>query len=370
MHLPKPAAGNGLTTQAEELEKCLGLNQQTRDNYLRYKEYKKGKVLNFLPIRMDIETVSACNFRCKMCTVSDWKNGKRAGFIDMEKLDKIIENQYGLTEAKLTGLGEPMLHGDEYFELIKKLRKKHIWVRMVTNASLLHIDNKSKKLAESGVNDITISIDGATKETFEKIRRQSKFGDVIENCRELNERLAKNNNYISKAWCCVQGDNINELEKIVEVASNAKFPELTFSLNLHGWGREDLLEENQKKTIDNKSAIDIERVERLIKLGTKNDIRISFWDVADKFDASKESTVCPWPFERIYLTSDLRLVPCCMIGDPDTFELTPKDFVEDRDFEKAWNSNEYQNFRRQHLLGEIPEVCRNCYNCSTMEQTH
>jgi len=363
MKLPKPAPGNGLSTQKEELEKSLNQNELTKNNYTKYKNYRKGKKINFLPIRMDIETVSACNFKCKMCTVSDWKNGKRAGFVDMKKLKRIINDQHGLVEAKLTGLGEPMLHGDEYFDLISILRKRHIWVRMVTNASLLHVDNKSKKLAESGVNDITISIDGATKETFEKVRRQSKFERVIENCTDLNIRLAKDNNYISKAWCCVQKDNIHELEQIVKIAAGAKFPELTFSLNLHGWGREDLLEENQKNTNENKTSIDEERVESLIELGQKNNIRISFWDVADKFEPSNPNKLCPWPFERIYLTSDLRLVPCCMIGDPDTFELTPRDFSKEMNLEKAWNSYDYQEFREQHLRGDIPQVCRNCYNC-------
>jgi hypothetical protein len=51
----------------------------------------------------------------------------------------------------------------------------------------------------------------------------------------------------------------------------------------------------------------------LVERGERG-VRVSFWNVADKFDAEH---VCPWPFERAVVTSDLRTVPCCMIGDPD-----------------------------------------------------
>jgi len=47
-----------------------------------------------------------------------------------------------------------------------------------TNASLLHLRDNYKKLVDTGVNEIQISIDGATKDVFEGIRVGSVFESV------------------------------------------------------------------------------------------------------------------------------------------------------------------------------------------------
>ena len=107
-----------------------------------------------------------------MCTVSDWENGKRAEDMDPMKLISIMEKIDSLVEVKLTGLGEPLLQGDDFFEIVKYFRQKHVWVRAVSNASLFHVNQNISKLIDCDINDLTISIDGA-KEVFESIRRKS-----------------------------------------------------------------------------------------------------------------------------------------------------------------------------------------------------
>ncbi len=50
------------------------------------------------------------------------------------------------------------------------------------------------------------------------------------------------------------------------------------------------------------------------------------------------------------------MVPCCMIGTPDVYEIgKSKSIVE------TWNSQEYQDFRQAHLDGKPPEACKQCY---------
>ena len=90
--------------------------------------------------------------------------------------------------------------------------------------------------------------------------------------------------------------------------------------------------------------------------GAKKDIRVSFWIVNDKYTTESKNSLCPWPFERSYFSSDLRIVPCCMIGNPDKFELT-----KGSNFSDSWFSNKYINFRENHLEGKIPNICKSCY---------
>ena len=85
-------------------------------------------------------------------------------------------------------------------------------------------------------------------------------------------------------------------------------------------------------------------------------VKVRFWDVSDKFDTKSPETLCPWPFERAVVTSDLRTVPCCMIGSPDSYELG-----KGKPFAETWQSDEYAAFRQAHLSGRVPDVCKGCY---------
>ena len=270
----------------------------------------------------------------------------------LEEFKALIDEQYGLVEIKLNGIGEPLMAGDKFFEMIRYARKKRIWVRITTNASLLHLRENHKKLVDSGVNEIDISIDGADKQTFEGIRIQSDFDRVLANCKLLNDYCDSLGIVRTKMWTLVQRGNVGDLEDHVALAKKLGFKNLVFSLQLHGWGDGELEVRNKAEMVHVSEG----RCEALMELGRFHGVKVSFWDVSDKFD---NENLCPWPFERAVVSSDMRTVPCCMIGDPDKFELG-----KGMTFMQAWKSDEYRDFRAAHLAGQIPQVCKGCYKGS------
>ena len=56
---------------------------------------------------------------------------------------------------------------DDYFAMIRYARDKHIWVRTTTNASLLHLKDNYRKMIDADVNELQISVDGASKRVYE-----------------------------------------------------------------------------------------------------------------------------------------------------------------------------------------------------------
>ena len=86
-------------------------------------------------------------------------------------------------------------------------------------------------------------------------------------------------------------------------------------------------------------------------------IKVAFWNVTRKYDTDKPEHLCPWPFERAYVASDLRVVPCCIIGNPDVSEVG----TADGDFSAVWTGNALRDFRQAHVDGKVPAVCRSCY---------
>jgi len=355
--LPQPVPSAGLEAYIHERQVCLELSMARQENYMRYeKSRRRSSVADYLPIKLDIENVSRCNYRCTMCTVSDWEKGKRANDMSFDDFKRIIDEQYGLVEIKLQGLGEPLMQGADFFKMIQYARAQHIWVRTTTNTSLLHLKNNYRKLIDADPNEVQISIDGATKDVFEEIRKGSHFETVKKNCRLINDYAFEKGKRVTKMWTVVQRANQGQLFELVDFAHEQGFRDQTFAFSLTDWGSAEWRKRNDIVTVEN--SMNPELGYRLIEKGDKLGIRVSFWNSTTKYRTTNPEKLCPWPFERAVVTSDLRSVPCCTIGNPDHFEIGQglgKTFLE------LWSGREFEEFRQDHLDGKIPQVCKGCY---------
>lgn len=359
--LPTPEPAAGLEAYRHERELALAADPRRQANYQRYQAGRfAGNALDYLPIKLDIENVSRCNFRCTMCQVSDWHKGKRADDLPLDTFKRLIDEQYGLVEIKLQGMGEPLLQRDDFFTMIGYARQSHIWVRTTTNASLLHLHDNHRKLIDADPNEVQISVDGATKEVFEAVRHGSIFERVIENCALINQYCRDQGVERTKMWVVLQQGNIHQMEDLLELAAQLGFTNMAYSLNLTDWGQSDWNARNAAVAVDR--TVDLERCRRIVERGNALGVRVGFWSVTTKYDTRSPETLCPWPFERAYVSSDGRVVPCCTIANPDALELGAAD-----PFTETWNGEAYQAFRRAHRDGNLPSLCRGCYQAGPVE---
>lgn len=365
LHAAAPTAGEARRTslpvpkpdlRAYHRERRLALLSSPRRlfNYIRYKLAKRRPELGHLPIKLDIENVSRCNFACTMCQVSDWPKRQRAQDMSFDAFKRLIDEQYGLVEIKIQGMGEPLLQGGEFFRMIRYARSRRIWVRTTTNASLLHLNDNYRKLIDAGVNDVQVSFDGADKATYEKIRRGGKFEQVMRNCRLLNDYCAQTGGVTPQMWVVVQRDNVDQFFDLIDRAHEMGFRRLTFALNLNDWGQDHWKAANEAVTVED--SVSLDQAWQAVDRGRALGIEVGFWNNTLKYSASSADRLCPWPFERAYVSSDMRIVPCCMIGTPEVFDLG-----DAGDFSRAWKADDYRAFRQAHIAGEIPRACRNCY---------
>lgn len=357
-NLPAPEPALGVEAYHAERELALANSPACRENYEKYLQASRQSKVDYMPIKLDIENVSRCNFKCSMCVVRDWHKGRRADDLSLESFKKILDEQVGLMEIKLQGIGEPTMQRDDFFEMIRIARARNIWVRTTTNASLLHLNDNITKFVESGVNEVQISIDGADKETFEKIRAGSVFEQVVENCKAFNAACQKADRSVTKMWTVVQSDNVGQLEQLVETAAELGFSNQVFSLSLSDWGLDEWQDRSAELSVED--SLDIPRLEALINLGENLGVKVRFWSVNDKYDTDSVDNLCPWPFERAYVASDERIVPCCYIGNPDVYQID-KQLGEDVSFADVWFGDTYAKFRQDHLDGRIPDACAGCY---------
>jgi len=131
------------------------------------------------PVRLEIEPTNVCNGKCIFCPRSEMKREK--GYMDLEKLRDFLERFMTYRETMwlnrgkrnkypimvLCGLGEPLLH-PKIFDIIRMGRDYDFPVQLVTNGSTLS-PKLGKKMIESDLNNLAISIHSLNPETYNKL---------------------------------------------------------------------------------------------------------------------------------------------------------------------------------------------------------
>lgn len=148
---------------------------------------KRMAALESFPTQINIEVTSICNAKCVMCPRHLIK--RRMEVMPMELYKKIVDDarDIGTKQFVLTGYGE-IFTTKRYKEFITYLSQQipDALIRVVTNGSLVD-EEAAQFLIDSKIFRVDISIDGITKETYETIRKNLRFEQVLNNTRRLIE---------------------------------------------------------------------------------------------------------------------------------------------------------------------------------------
>ena len=123
----------------------------------------------------------------------------------------LVDQFPDLERAVLHGIGEPLLNKD-LGPMISYLKQRNVRVVFNSNAVLL-TSSKQTELIESGLDEIRVSCDGSTPETYEKMRGIDKFPLILRNVEALLKRRRQMNAHSPKVslWMTGVKDNIHEL---------------------------------------------------------------------------------------------------------------------------------------------------------------
>ncbi|MFO8083224.1 MAG: heme b synthase [Desulfobacterales bacterium] len=114
------------------------------------------------------EITRNCNLECIHCRAAATK-GPYSGELDTEAGFKLLDQMAELGEpiVILTG-GEPLLRKD-IFEITRYGTQKNLRMVMAPNGTLI-TEKIAEKMAESGIKRISISLDGASKQSHDRFR--------------------------------------------------------------------------------------------------------------------------------------------------------------------------------------------------------
>src|SRR5436190_6237280 len=173
----------------------------------------------FMHLEMDI--TSRCNIRCVMCYHSfDRFAHSKAVLLPVETFDALAGALLPHAHTLTLSLGsEPTT--SPYFVPILRSAARHGVPNLTffTNGTLLH-DGTIAAIIHPNVTEICISVDGATAATYEAIRRDASFDEVIGNVRRLiAARTARGRPEPRLRFDVVMMKrNVHELPALVELA--------------------------------------------------------------------------------------------------------------------------------------------------------
>ncbi len=162
------------------------------------------------PQRMEFSISNSCNLECVMCS-GDFSSAIRARREKREAMpriysDEILESMRAylphLKKAKFLG-GEPFLV-TEYFRLWDMMVEDDCQIECHVTTNGTQYSKRIERLLDRIPMSFNVSIDGATKQTYENIRIGANFDEVLENAGRLREYARERNTWFGFSYCLMR----------------------------------------------------------------------------------------------------------------------------------------------------------------------
>ncbi|MFQ5713591.1 MAG: radical SAM/SPASM domain-containing protein [Candidatus Scalinduaceae bacterium] len=397
------------------------LLEELREKYISYRrnwrEIPKKAIENKLshsfyntlktpPLCVDIEIASFCDLACPFCYRQHIVTPDK--FMEESLVYTVIDQsvKMDVPSIKMNWRGESLSH-PKLPEFIRYAKRKGILeVILNTNATMLD-ERRSRALIDSGLDTLIYSFDGASAQTYEKMRvgrfKDNRFEDVVANIRRFAKiRYEKKTCLpVTKIQMILTEETYHEKERFYKLFKDSVDIVSTKAYSERGGRLHDLGERTMTKIetyLDNHPEYHNLKKEE-----------IEFWrDQKGKIYFSFERLPCDQIFQRLLVSYDGRVSMCCYDwennyvvglvcdraiknGNKDYVTVLNKANKGSKGYEKMrnismtercetipkeiktlkqiWDSPTLNNIREKHVTGRVNtvQVCKNCNNKETFK---
>lgn len=298
-----------------------------------------------LPNYLQLEPTSKCNMKCRNCTRD---NLLYVGDLKLKDFFYLIKQFPFLKEAKLQGLGEPLLN-DSIFEMAGFLKRKNIETYIATNGTLITKDTASKLIKY--FDKIEISIDSPNRSTFKNIRGKDCLDQVLEGAGLIN-RL--NNGSDIAVNFVLERENVTELPEMIMLLHDLKINHINI-VGLQNWIAIDSRHLNKRKELLEREPKDTKVIADYFRKAVNLAKSFNIYVSSSVSDGYKHK--CFWYKRGVYISWNGYVMPCCIRPDYQDFNFGN---VFEKNIRDIWNSYGYINFRKELASGKVPLLCKGC----------
>src|SRR5579859_2351220 len=319
------------------------------------------------PIEAYFEVANRCNSKCATCpiTFSPQENARQ---LSLEEFQVLVEQLPDLRRAVMQGIGEPLLNR-QLAPMIKHLKDRGVYVVFNTNAALL-TRRRQTELIDSGLDELRVSLDGSTPETYLKVRGIPAFERVVENVAamvRMQRELQVQTPHVS-VWVTGMRENLAELPGVIDLAARIGVEEVYLQRMVFGFNGDSLARADEsiydREYRRQAEAIIDEAERRAIAQGVRFrgagalSPRESIVDRRPRDEPWRE---CSRPLRLAYFTAQGTALPCCIapFTDASYESITLGNYLRDG-VAAVWTGEAYRAFRERLYSSSPPAACQNC----------
>ena len=322
-----------------------------------------------LPRSIYIEPTSRCNELCQQCprTLLSREDDRDLSY---EKFCFIVDQFPVLERVVLHGLGEPLLNKD-LPRMIAYLKERGTYVLFNSNGILLNA-KRGQALIDAGLDELRLSMDGASRETYALVRGVDAFDKIWRNVKAFiaMQREQDASNPALSIWFTAMRENLQELPRLIDLASEHGVREIYLQRLVYF--EEGLAHSNQSlfRRSNREELALIRRCEEVCQergMLFKASGSASPTESIVRDFGERPWSGCQRPYTLTYITSSGNILSCCFAPFG---HKSAKEYREERvlgnvfqeSIAEIWRGERYESFRRAF---ESDHPARHCAQCGT-----
>jgi MoaA/NifB/PqqE/SkfB family radical SAM enzyme len=258
--------------------------------------------------------------------------------------------------------------------MIIHLKSRGVYVVFNTNAALL-TRRRQLELIESGLDELRVSIDGSTPETYLRVRGIPVFERVVANVAEMVRTQGDMDASTPRLSFWVTGlrENLHELPDVIDLAARIGVPEVYLQRMVFGFldgTRSDTALARANESIlsdefrDEAEALidEAERRAHVLGIRFRGANALSPREaIVDRPNLHEPWRACSRPLRLAYVTAQGTALPCCIapFTDAPYDSITLGNYLHDG-IDAVWDGERYRAFRERLYSSNPPAACRNC----------
>ena len=316
-----------------------------------------------LPRSLYIETTSRCNSKCQTCILT-FGGREPAEDLSWPHFRQIVDQFPVLERVLLHGIGEPLLNA-ELTRMIAHLTARGARVLFNSNAISLS-PARAVALIASGLDELRVSVDATTVETYARIRGADAFPKVVANLERLSEAKRERGatNPRVALWFTVMKDNVEEIPGLVPLATRVGASGIYLQrLVYNGLGLA-TAEQSLHARLGGRET-ELIRATGEAAAAAHLDFSAS-GATAPEISLTPSHAERPWsacrrPWTLAYVTVHGNVLPCCIAPwITEHYDGIVLGNLYRQSIEEIWWGSRYEGFRHDIQTDAPPEPCVGC----------
>jgi radical SAM protein with 4Fe4S-binding SPASM domain len=321
-----------------------------------------------MPTELYLESTNRCNELCDQCPRTHLRREPDRD-LTLEDVIMITDQVPELRRTVLHGLGEPMLN-PQLPQIVAHLRSRGAHVLFNSNATALS-ERMGRGLIEAGLNELRVSLDGATPATYARVRgvTEKTLPRILRNLRAftaMQREMRAEAPHVS-FWFTAMRENLPELPMLADLALETGVREIYVQRLIYfgeGLAREDqaLFRRAQEEEIAVIAATKARCEEHGLQFRATGSVTpMEYLGVQASDLPARPWSACHRPYTLAYIAATGNVYSCCFAPfHPGPASSRVLGNVFETPLAEIWNGPRYQAFRAAFESDDPWDQCAGC----------